>query len=260
MKLWEPIKIEPEKEYHWRIGGVRIWCARTDEEWQLSWEHGEAEEDATVIATTDQPKPAHLTWERYVADEKTDELQLLPALQDRAVVVSSDITLKILPDSKALFFVGIPVWVRVHIGARKGAELSEIPTRILSNTWFGDPTTGELCYSLQSRAGRDIGHIPASPHKAICPVRLANGSAGKLDFQKLNIHVEHLRVFAGKTRLWTNEVSIRFFGEDQPGQVEFSSKTPQFEKPLALLTEERVPVSQSILKKSIGILKHFKNF
>jgi hypothetical protein len=195
-----------------------------------------------------------------VADEKTEVLQLAPSLQDRAVVVSSDITLKILPGSNALFFVGIPVWVRVHIGARKDTELAEIPTRILSNTWFGDPTTGELCYSLKSRAGRDIGHIPASPHKAICPVRLVNSSAGKLDFQKLNIHVEHLRVFAGKTRLWTNEVSIRFFGEDQPGQVDFPSKVPQFEKPLTLLTEERVPVSQSILKKSIGILRHFKNF
>jgi hypothetical protein len=147
----------------------------------------------------------------------------------------------------------------VHIGAGKGAELSEIPTQILSNTWFGDPTTGELCYSLQSRGGRDIGHIPPSPHKAICPVLLVNSSAGKLDFQKLNIHVEHLKVFAGKIRLWTNEVSIRFFGEDQPGQVDFSSKAPQFEKPLTLLTEERVSVSQSILEKSIGILRRFKN-
>lgn len=260
MKLWEPVEIKREKEYHWRIGNVRIWCTRTDGEWMLAWEHGEDEEAESEVATTLHPKPEHLTWERYVCDKKTDNLQLVPVLQDRAVVVSSDITLKILPDSKALFFVGIPVWVRVHIGTQKDAALAEIPTQILSNTWFGDPTTGELCYSLQSRAGMEIERIPLSAHKAVCPVLLVNSSTGKLDFQKLNIHVEHLRVYAGTNRLWTNEVSIRFYGEGQPGQVEFSNKAPSFEKPLTLLTEERVPTSQSILKKSFGILRHFTNF
>jgi hypothetical protein len=259
VKLWEPVEIQRGKEYHWCMGNLRIWCTRNEKEWMLAWEHGE-EEAQTEVARTQHPKPEHLTWERYVCAHKTDKLQLVPVLQDRPVVLNSDITLKILPGNEALFFVGIPVWVRVRVGTRKDIELAEIPTQILSNTWFGDPTTGELCYSLQSRAGREIEKIPISAHKAVCPVLLMNGSTVKLDFQKLDIHVEHLRVYAGAHRLWTNEVGIRFLGDGQPVQVEFSNNAPSFEKHLTLLAEERVPTSQSILKKSIGILRHFTNF
>ena len=178
MRFWEPFKIERGKEYHWQIGPLKMWLKKIEDEWLVASEQSpnDLESEEIVIANLSE-KPETPEWTRFVC-AGPDTMQLLPALPDRAVVVGSEMAVKILQENSALFFVTIPVWVCVYAGDKKETMLTEIPTVSLSNTWFGDPMTGELCYSLQSRAGMDIKHIPLSPHKAVCPVLLVNSSTG----------------------------------------------------------------------------------
>jgi hypothetical protein len=254
------LKINRDKEYYWQIGSLKMWLKKTEDEWLIAYEQSahDLESEEMVIAKLSK-KPESPEWTRFVC-ASPDTMQLLPALQDRAIVVGSEMAVKILEENSALFFVTIPVWLRIYAGDKKATMITEIPTVPLSNTWFGDPMTGELCYSLTTRARRSIGESESNPHRAICPVKITNRSKSPLDFQKFSIHVEHLRVYAGEKTLWTNEVKTTFFGEDQPGKIDFSDKKPDLEKGCVLLSKERIPIDRSLLKKSVSFFKYFTSF
>jgi len=251
--LWDSNEIEVKKDYHWKIGSLDLWVKKADDEWLIAYTQviEDLDNKKSIIAKP-QKKPEGLGWNRFVI--------VVPVLQDRAIVVGSETPVKILPGNKALFFMSIPIWVHVYVGENKKVMLTEIPTIVLSNTWFGDPMTGELGYSLSTNARRSIKELRISPQRAVCPVWVKNDTPSQLDFQRLSVHVEHLRVYRGSKRLWTNEVQVDFFGEDQPSHIDFSDKIPNFEEGCVLLSEERKPVDKSLLKKSVSILKYFTTF
>ncbi len=261
MLLWDSHKIEVKKDYHWKIGSLDLWVRKADDEWLIAYAQvcEDLDSKKSIIAKP-QKKPEDIGWNRFVIDDTSRIVQLVPVLQDRAIVVGSEIPVKILPGNKALFFMSVPIWVRVYVGENKKVMLTEIPTIVLSNTWFGDPMTGELGYTLKTTARRSMGELRISPQRAVCPVRVKNDTQSQLDFQRLSVHVEHLRVYRGSKRLWTNEVHIDFFGDDLPSRIDFSDKMPDFEEGCMLLSEERTPVDKSLLKKSVGILKYFTTF
>ena len=260
MELWSPVSLEKERDYYWRIGPLSLWIRRDGDEWLITSSLQEEEAPATAAAC--EKKPEELEWARFVLTGESSTVRLLPVLPDRAVVVGSDTAVKILPGNQALFFVSVPLWVRVTVlGERKKQTvLTELQAVKLSNTWFGDPMTGELGYSLTTSARRSMEESLPACHRAVCPVMVKNRAAEPLDFQKLCIHAEHLRVYAGPERLWTNDVSITFTGPDQPTLLDFSDRPPDREKECVLMSKERTPVSRSLLKKSVGILKYFTSF
>ncbi len=259
--LWDPNEIEVKKDYHWKIGSLDLWVKKADDEWFVAYTQviEDLDNKKSIIAKPEK-KPEGLGWSRFVIDDTSRVIQLVPVLQDRAIVVGSEPPVKILPGNTALFFVSIPVWVRVYVGEKKKVILTEIPTIVLSNTWFGDPMMGELGYSLKTHARRSMEELSISHQRVFCPVWVKNDTSSQLDFQRLSVHVEHLRVYRGTKRLWTNEVQIDFFGEDQPSNIDFSDKIPNFEEGCVLLSEERTPVDKSLLKKSVSILKYFTTF
>jgi hypothetical protein len=237
MRLWDPYEFIKNRCYHWRIGSLEIWIQRTAGEWLIaSSQLAEKNAKEKTILAKLHKKPETVEWSRFVVASELNTLLFLPALLDRPVVVSSETSVKILPESKALFFVSIPIVLQIYTGIDKKILLTEIPTVVLSNTWFGDPIAGDLCYSLK------------------------NNSSSVMDFQKLCLHVEHLRIYRGEKQLWTNIINIINWTEDQLSQVDFSSEIPDFEKGCELLCKERIPVDKSLLKKSFSILKYFTNF
>jgi hypothetical protein len=247
--------------YYWQIGQLKLWILKkSDELYVASEQLSDVSFEQKVTIAEEQEKPENIEWSRFIVEEGSNIIQLNPALPDRAVVVGSETQVKILPQTKALFFVGIPIWVRIYIGENKKNEVTEIPTIILSNTWYGDPTGGELCYGIKSRTRRSMGELEESSQKAVCTVVVNNLSEVQLDYKKFCIHVENLKLYKGVKRLWTNMVNINFFSEDQPSQIELSQKKPEIEKECTLICEERVPASVSLLQKSAGLLKYFTDF
>lgn len=255
---WEALEVEPETDYCWSIGGLKLWVRKSGDEWLLASEREtEIEEEIKVLQAGPHEKPDELSWMRYIANQDTRRLRLLPCMPDRAVVVGSDTMVNILPQVVALFYVEVPVWSRVVIGKKENVILGEFPSSVLSNTWFGDPMGGELCYSLLSTARRDLVELEKLPDRAICPVRISNRSPAQVDFQKMCVHVERLRVYRCGGRLWTNQVHIGVFGEDQDNHVSFSRKAPDTDQKCELLTAERIPAERSLLHRGVSILKSF---
>ncbi|UCF17103.1 MAG: hypothetical protein JSW59_06510, partial [Phycisphaerales bacterium] len=143
-------------------------------------------------------------------------------------------------------------WVRITAGEGEEIELCEEPSVDLSNTWFGDPMSGELGYSLRSRARREISETRAEPHRALCPVTIRNTSPEQVKVERFCVHVAHLGVYPGESRLWTNGVQIAFRGEAEVSQVEYSEQPPGYEETGNVLSYPRTPVRTTLLKRSLG--------
>jgi hypothetical protein len=91
-------------------------------------------------------------------------------------------------------------------------------------------------------------------------VLIRNQAPSDLDFQRICIRVEHLSVYQGETRLWTNRVEVLFRGEDLTSQIIFNRDVPGFDEVAELLCTAREPAERSLLKKSFFFLKSLTGF
>jgi hypothetical protein len=258
LDIWNRSKIGSGEILRSQIGPLLLWFRKTEDEMHIAFERL-PEPDSIVDATGPEAvngvESEELDWGRWIVGAEANIVQMLPIMPDRPVVVHPELPVKIPTGHEALFFVSIPVWVRVLIGEKKPIELCEVPVLILSNTWFGDTMSGQLCYSLRSRARRQIKDSEPNPSRAVCPVKIRNTSPRQLDIERLCVHVEHLKTYSGENSLWTNEVTTTFRGDDQVAKIDYSRGKPAFEPISEMLSEARSPVKETILKKSIGSFK-----
>jgi len=259
IELWQPHKIEDGQCLEAQIGPLKLWLRRKGDELHIASERQTDLENlmkVTAPKLLDGQESDGLDWGRWVYD-KCNEVVLTPLTPDRPVVVRPEVPVRIPPGQQALFFVRIPLWIRISVGDGVKIQLCEKASVKLSNIWFGDPMSGELCYSLRSRARRDISDSQVEPHRAVCPVTIRNASTVQVEIERFCLHVAHLSVYSGESRLWTNGVQIIFKGEDEVSSLEYSKKPPAFESADNVLSEARMPVKKSLLKRSIGNLGFF---
>ena len=183
-------------------------------------------------------------------------------MPDRSVVARPDSPVKVPAAHDAQFFVSIPIWIRVLVRGRrqKEVQLCEVPSRALSNTWFGDPMTGELCYSLTTRARRTADAEETPPNCAVVPVRIHNRSTDMLELERLCIRVEHLQIYPGESELWTSGIHVNYRGADQISGVDYESKAPTWEPVGPALCKPRQPVSRNMLKRTFSDFRAWTDF
>jgi len=259
MELWQPHQIEQDQCLEAQVGPLQLWLRRSGDEIRIATKHRRDIESlvkAVPLHPAAERKPAGLDWSRWVCGS-CDQLLLTPVTPDRPVVVRPEVPLKIPPGREALFFVGVPLWVRITAGDANKVQLCEVPSVTLSNIWFGDPMSGDLCYSLRTRARREFSDSKAEPHRAICPVTIRNAAPMQVDIERFCVHVAHLSIYPGTSRLWTGGVQITFKGEAETSPVEYSEKPPTYEEVDKTLSEPRAPVKKRLLIKSLGNFGYF---
>jgi hypothetical protein len=258
---WQARVLKPETCYHLSFGPLRLWLRQEGREWYVAREYRPNQSGGGLLeALPGRAWPPDVSWQRWVIGEADAPVRLRPELPDRPVVVRPEQPLRLSAGSQVRVFVAIPIYVSILVGGAKPITLTTLATRILSNTWFGESASGELCYALISPAVMNADGLAAGAHEALCPVTILNRSAGELDFQRICIRVEHLGIYRGVSRLWTNGMRVEYRGEPGVGQVTISGKVPQFEEVKEKLTEARRPMSKTLMTKSFHLLKSLTGF
>jgi hypothetical protein len=260
-ELWDPISLKPERTYRASLCTVEFWIKRSKADWYVAHRPTAVELPACglqPVAAAEEPGNAE--WARWVAGDDAPRIHLVPTLPDRSVVLRPRYPLHVPRGRSVLFFVNIPLWIRVLVGASPGTTLTEIPTIALSNSWFGAPTSGELCYALKTKALRDLEEVSNHPYVVTCPVSVENQAPSDLKFERLCVRVEHLHVYRGQRRLWTNQVEVVFKGEELVSQINIRRYAPVFEQASERLCPAREPVDHSLLKKSFSFLRSITGF
>lgn len=257
MNIWKSVSIDAEKIFHSQIGPLDLWLKRFEDELQIAANRQDEErrrDDVVAFAAMDEAEPEDLEWGRWVIGDR-NMVQMLPVMPDRPLVVRPELPVNIPKGHQALFFVSIPVWVRVCAGKTDQLDLCEEPTVILSNIWYGDTMSGQLCYSLKTRARRKIKDTQIQPWRAICPVKIKNSATTQLEVERFCIDADHLSIYDGDKQPWANTVEISFRGAGHAIEINYSSKAPDFQGVGQLLSKARRPAKKTLLRKSLVSFK-----
>lgn len=216
----EPLALE--------LGPLALWLRRRDDEIWLAHVPGDWTRAGRDRVQEPPARPEDADWTRWPVPPGTAALELAPVLPPRPVVAEPELSFHLLPRARARVFVRVPLWVRVDaVVDGEPRRLAEIPTATLSDTWWGTPTEGELCYWLSTTARREVGPDVFEPNVAVCPLALANRSDDELPVEKIALHVVHLSLFAEEGRLWADTTRVRYRGVDEGSEIDVSGERPE---------------------------------
>lgn len=253
-QLWKPCAIRQDQTLDLCLGSLHLWIHRGKEEWHIAHETELGNEERRSISISDAPFNPERTWMRWILDAHIKHIQLKPQLPDRPLIVRPEMPMCLMPKQSVQFFVGIPIWLAVTFGA-KHAQVIEVPTMTLSNSWFGPVTEGELCYAMKTTAKLHQKDMLSSSQRAVFPLEVRNASSEKLNFERLCLRPQYLNIFQGDTRLWTSKGRVSYRGEDNWSRIVYSSLAPEFDQAGPMLGKAREAMQRGALLKTFDNLK-----
>lgn len=246
---WGALDLAPGETTELTIGTLHLVVRRHATEIWLRVER-EAERD-------ERDEPA-LEWERWAVPEDA-RLHLRPAAPDRLLVVSHEYPFHLPGRRSARVFVRLPVFVQ---GVVTSSDLDDLvvldaPSVVLSDTWWGTVQEGELAYWLTTKARAEISDELFVPHMAMCPVRLANDSAEALPVDRFSVRALHLSLFRSGTKLWTDDVGVRYLSAAEGSEIEFGGTPPTEEPDATRVSDPRIGIRRGLQARTFDRLRTF---
>jgi hypothetical protein len=205
------------------VGPLTVWFRAEDGELWITHARAADGEEAHRSLAADAP------WSRWALQEGHRHLHISPVFPDRPLVVKPEHAFTLMRRASARIYMRVPIWVRVDVMDRPGGRrvlLTEIPTVLLSETWWGDIRDGELAYWLTTKGRRQL--VPDLPdaHQVVSAVQLDNLSEDDLQVEKLSLRVDHLSVYEKDGWLWAEEVRVEYHGEDEGTEIHMDDHPP----------------------------------
>lgn len=247
---WGPVAVPTGDHVVHRVGPLGLVLKKVSNEIWI----------ATDRTQLELPDTDALVWSRWALKKESTPLEVMPMMPDRQVVVRPEYPFMLAPGAEVRIYTRIPVWVGVFALEGKRHMLMETPTVIMCKTWFGDFTEGTMCYWISTTARRVITDDVFQSHTAISTLQIRNESSADLKIDKLGIRVDRLSLFDKDGQLWTDEMDIRYKGEEQHSEITMKGKPPSEVKEAKLLTSPRDPVKKSFAERTFRILKDIPGF
>ncbi|MBF0430441.1 MAG: DUF432 domain-containing protein [Fibrobacteria bacterium] len=249
---WKKHNIKDGFCYTIEAGFLKLWLYKTKNELHTFSEHKSSEPREFIWSEIDD-RISDLEWVRCIISQSSDSIAFTPTLPDRALVVRPEFAMKIPAGVSKDFHIGIPIWLKIMSADDK--LILEIPSEILSNTWFGPMETGELCYALKSSILSQDEPLKPFLHKAICPVQISNESGEDLVLQRICLQVKNLAVYQGQNRLWTNKIHISYQGNEKNSKIKIEGPPLNKTEEMQLLTEPKEVADQNFVRRTFSSFK-----
>jgi hypothetical protein len=192
----------------------------------------------------------------YFQTGKSNTLIISPALPEKPLVFKGS-QLHVSPDQKLTFFLKIPVTVQIFFSKPlPGNLMKELPVQRLSDSWFGEPYSGEPALLLGSEFFRSMDNTKPSSFDAVCPVTILNNSSGILEVERLIIRVDNQTLYKSEDKMITSQVVIEYKGKDVTSAVSYHfSKTLHGDK-AEMIARPRNESSKNLLKINFHFIKN----
>ena len=233
---------------HIRTGSVDLWIRKIGNEWFL-YHCSSMEKLAAVIENTDSSDD--FEWSRIISNIESDTVTISPAVPDRAVIVQSPDEIIIPEKQSSVFYIEIPLVLRLKIKSKPDIFLTDISSGFFSNTWYGDITGGILSYSLNTVISSDV-FSEISPSSAVSRITVSNRSSSPVRFRKIAVYVQNMNIYEGlNNMLWTDDSSIAFSGNNE---VKIGIEKKPRESGKKVFSNPRYSDEKNILKKGFTVI------
>ena len=241
--MWEPFALPEDTPVLRRIGPMTLWLLR---------KAGELWIQSDVSGTeplSDAPSPDGI-WKRWALRNGDHSACLRPFLPDKSIVVKPEYEIYLLKNSHVRTYTRVPIWVGIDVIGDTRVAITEIPTQVLSNTWFGGFTDGELCYWVASSARRSMPLELIQPHHAVCIMDIRNQSDSDLKVDKICLRVERLSLFEHNGHLWADDTEITYEGDEGQAQIRNDGLAPIEVPDAAIMNEPRQPHKRGLAERA----------
>ena len=253
---WGEFTLAEEAIRTWSIGPLQFWFRLVSGElWVASKtaRHGIDEWKEEPIRRELSPNPPEdAPWTRWVLNQTSPKIRLIPAFPDLPVIVKPEYSFNLMTNTEARIYVRVPLWVRIQLVTDPPLMVKEIPIVTLSQTWFGDYTSGELCYWLATTARRKVGPDLFRPFLAVCPIHIHNVSGEMLKVDKVCLRVIYLSLFHLEGQFWSDETKIIHKGKDNDTQLEFIGVAPPEAPQAMMVSGARMDMRKKYLGKTFA--------
>lgn len=244
---WGKLGLQPGATHEMELGTLRLTLRRTSGEvWLRASRSNGGDAEAAP-------------WQRWAAAPGTDVV-IRPAVPDRLLVVSHEHEYHLPPEGESRIFVRIPLFVQVALSFDdREIVAADLPSLVLSDTWWGSFTEGELAYWLSTKARAELTDDLFLPHFGMCTLRLVNDSDVALSVERFAVRVAHLSLFTGRGRTWTDDVSVRYEDSPEGSEIRFGQKPPGEAGETTRIAAPRVPLGRSFRAKTFDRLRSLSN-
>ncbi len=220
-KVWGAHSLSDDVPIYWNLGSLQLWSKSIADELWLTYQYGDLKQSDNY--TRDDQLPETPAWNRWSLKQSLHKVQLQPAFPDLPIVVKPEYPFRVIQNVHTKMYVRIPVWVQVLF---KKTVITELPSVVLSKTWFGNFVEGELCYWISTAARKQIEPDLFRPFLCICPIEISNSSEEELLVEKICLRVGRLSLYNYQGQLWGSETKIIYHGRDRVSNIEVSRKAP----------------------------------
>lgn len=227
-QFWSPRRIGEDRVTLARLGPLRLWLARAEKEWGYAVEYGELSHVLDIAQVPEDVLPETLDWTTVLFRTAPREFQLRPTVPDRPVVIKPLHGVTLPAGESSRFYALMPVFLElVFTEGRTEHVLGTLPSRVLSDTWFGTAQEGEFAYSIPFPATRDFGELERYPHHIICTVEIENHAKDHLAFEKICLRPQYLGLYCGSENVWSSPVEVRNESRSRTTTVRYPKKAPE---------------------------------
>ena len=250
--LWEPFEIAEDTLVVKKIGDLNLWCRLFENQILIAYSHQPADVGIDCLADI----PPETAWSRWAMPIESAVLQLVPMFPDRPIVVKPEESFRLIQQIHTRINARVPIWIGIDlVQGDKISRLTDLPTVVLSKTWFGNFTDGEGCYWITSGLRAKIDPDPQRYYQAICPIEVVNNSKEELLIDKICLRVANLTLFFDGKQLWSDETNIVFEGKDEVSQVTTTGAPPPEALDTVRISEPRTPMKKGFTAQTFDTLK-----
>lgn len=250
---WGELDLEDGDDRLLEVGPLRMRLRRSSGELWLA----HARDDGTAPRDLEGET---VEWNRWALPGTSHRLRLRPVLPDRPLVVEPEQSFHLVRGAEIRVYVRVPVRIQLEFSGRTDIALQEIPTVVLSDTWFGDFMEGEIAYYQPTTARREMRTELFASHLVVCPLQLTNPAPQDLEVKKIALRVAHLSIFGRDAELWADETRVEYRGEDVGSDLQMAGRAPVEARDATLLTPPRTPVGRGLRARTFARLRSLPGF
>lgn len=211
----------------WRLGGLKLWLTRNNEEWAFSVERGAPRDVSEVSFVPMDVVPVDLPWRRTVFAEAPRVFSLHPRVPDRPVMIPLPGRLSLAPGGRVEFTGVVPAWIEVRAGrGAAGIVLGAAAAREPRDAWTGTPEAGRLLYAAPVPAVRAPDQ-PAAGRDAIAAMFcLRNTGDTAVAADHVCLDLRRASLYAGAHFLRVSPADVALDGNSDRATVTFDAGAP----------------------------------
>ncbi len=249
-QFWTTRRIGEDRVTLARLGPLRLWVARAQREWGFASDYGEEHQLMDLAQVPEDVVPDELEWKNLLFRDAPRDYRFDAAVPDHPLVIWPTHPVAIPPGESGELFVTLPVFVTIQLlKDKKERELGTVPSEQLSNSWFGDTTNGQMCYTGPVAAEFELKDLSPDAHHIVCPVVVDNRSDETVLLEKLCLRPDYIGLYCGDTHLWGTAVRIEHEDGYSNTNVRYSHEAPPYESGLVEVAKAN--------KRSSKMLRHF---